>query len=131
VSLPFGYRDAARREPMDEAPRMPFRGAPAPVPEVEMLDKDERETLRVIERQISAADPDLAALLRGERGLPGTAKRTCMRAALGLLVLLTVMLLALGLPAGALAVAAVTAGLWRMWRHHVARPTGSGRRRRS
>jgi Flp pilus assembly protein TadB len=96
-----------------------------------MLDKDERETLRVIERQISAADPDLAALLRGERSLPGTATRAWMRAALGLLVVLTVMLLLLGLPAGALAVAAVTAGLWWMWRHHVARPRGSGRRRRS
>jgi hypothetical protein len=95
-----------------------------------MLDKDERETLSVIERQISAADPDLAALLRGERSLPGTAKRSCMRAALGLLVLLTVTLMALGLPASALAVAAVAAGLWWMWRHDVARPRGRGRRRR-
>lgn len=32
-----------------------------------MLDKDERDALHEIERQITAADPALAALLRGER----------------------------------------------------------------
>ena len=32
-----------------------------------MLDKDEREALREIERRTSAADPDLAALLRSGR----------------------------------------------------------------
>jgi hypothetical protein len=90
--------------------------------EVEMLDRDEREALREIERTMAAADPDLAALLRGERPLAGTATRTSLRAALGLLVLLVVALLGLGLPAGALAVAAVTAGLGWMWRHHVRRP---------
>ena len=96
-----------------------------------MLDRDEREALREIERQIAAADPDLAALLRGERSLAGTATRTCMRAALGLLVLLVVMLLALGLPASAVAVAAVVAGLWWMWRQHVPLTRSGGRRRRS
>lgn len=87
-----------------------------------MLDKDERDALREIEREITAADPDLAALLRGERSLARAATRTCLRAGLALLVLLVVVLLALGLPASALAVAAVTAGLWWRWGHHVTRP---------
>ncbi len=87
-----------------------------------MLDKDERDALLEIERQITAVDPDLAALLRGERGLAGTATRICLHALIGLLVLLVVMLLVLGLPAGALAVAAVVAGTWWRWGHHVAAP---------
>jgi Protein of unknown function (DUF3040) len=94
-----------------------------------MLDRDEREALREIERQIAAADPNLAALLRGERSLPGTATRTCMRAVLVLLVVLVVALLVLGLPAGALAVAAITAGLGWSWRPHLTRPRGSALRR--
>jgi Flp pilus assembly protein TadB len=89
--------------------------------EVEMLDRDEREALRAIELRIAAADPDLAALLRGERSLARTGTRTCVRAVLGLLILLVVGLLALGLPASALAVAAVTAWLGWAWRHHVPR----------
>jgi Flp pilus assembly protein TadB len=96
--------------------------------EVEMLDRDEREALREIERRIAAADPDLAAMLRGERSLSRAGTRSCLRAALGLLVLLVVGLLVLGLPASALAVAAVAAGLGWMWRHHVTRPRGKGRR---
>lgn len=92
-----------------------------------MLDRDERQALQEIERQIAAADPDLAALLRGERSLAGTATRNCLRAVLLLLVLLVVGLLALGLPAGALAVTGVTAGLGWRWRHHVALPRGKGR----
>jgi Flp pilus assembly protein TadB len=95
--------------------------------EVEMLDRDEREALREIELRIAAADPDLAALLRGERSLARTGTRACLRAVLGLLVLLVVALLVLGLPASALAVAAVVAGLGWAWRHHVTLP---GRRRR-
>ena len=93
-----------------------------------MLDRDEREALREIELRTAAADPDLAALLRGERRLAVTGTRTCARAALGLLSLLVVGLLALGLPAGALAVAAVTAGLGWAWRHHVPRLRRSRRR---
>lgn len=96
-----------------------------------MLDKDERNALREIERQIAAADPDLAALLRGERGVARTATQTCLRGALALLVLLTVALLLLGLPASALATAAVTAGLWWRWRHRTGGPMGGRRRRRS
>ena len=92
-----------------------------------MLDRDEREALQEIERQIAAADPDLAALLRGERSLAGKATRTWLRAVLVLLVLLVVGLLALGLPASALAVAGITAGLGWMWRHHVDLPRGRGR----
>jgi hypothetical protein len=95
-----------------------------------MLDKHELNALHEIERQITAADPDLAALLRGERSLARAATRTCMRAVLVVLVLLVVALLVLGLPASAVAVAAVTAGLWWTWRHHVGRPGGSRRRRR-
>lgn len=87
-----------------------------------MLDRDEREALREIERQIAAADPDLAALLRGERGLARSATRIWLRAALGLLALIVVALLVLGLPASALAVAAVASWLGWTWRHHVARP---------
>jgi Flp pilus assembly protein TadB len=86
-----------------------------------MLDKDERDTLREIERQVTAADPDLAALLRGQRGLARAATRNCVRGVLALLVLLIVALLFLGLPASALPVAAVTAGLWWRWGHHVTR----------
>jgi hypothetical protein len=86
--------------------------------EVEMLDRDEREALREIELRIAAADPDLAALLRGERSILRTGTRTCLRAVLGLLVLLVVALLALGLPASALAVAAVAAALGWKWHHH-------------
>jgi Flp pilus assembly protein TadB len=93
-----------------------------------MLDKDERNALREIELQIAAADPDLAALLRGQRGLAPAAIRTCLRCALALLVLLTVAMLVLGLPASALATAAVTAGLWWRWRHHVGAPVRVGRR---
>ena len=96
-----------------------------------MLDKDEREALREIERQMTAADPDLAGLLRGQRGLGRRATRVCLRGALALLVLLTVALLFLGLPASALATAAVTAWLWWMWRHHVGRPVGRRRSQRS
>jgi Flp pilus assembly protein TadB len=98
--------------------------------EVEMLDKDEREALREIERQITAADPDLAALLRGERSVARAATRTCLRVAFALLVLLVVVLLVLGLPGSALAVAAVAAGLWWKWGHHVTRPWRRGRRHR-
>ncbi|TWF81502.1 DUF3040 family protein [Pseudonocardia hierapolitana] len=92
--------------------------------EVVMLDKDERNALREIEREIAAADPDLAALLRGQRGLAPAGTRICLRGALALLVLLTVAMLVLGLPASALATAAVTAGLWWRWRHHVGSPVG-------
>ena len=95
-----------------------------------MLDKDERNALREIERQIAAADPDLAALLRGERSVARTGAQTCLRGALGLLVLLTVALLVLGLPASALATAGVTAGLWWTWRHRMG-PMGGRRRRRT
>lgn len=93
-----------------------------------MLDKDERDALHEIERQITAADPALAALLRGERSLARAATSGWLRAALALLVALVVMLLILGLPASALAVAAVAAGLWWRWRHRLIR-SGAGRLR--
>jgi Flp pilus assembly protein TadB len=82
--------------------------------EAEMLDRDERDKLREIERQINGADPELAACLRhGQRRLPRASTRTrLLRVMIALLVLLTAVLLVLGLPAGALAVAAVAAVLW-------------------
>jgi hypothetical protein len=81
--------------------------------EVEMLDRFERDTLREIERQITAVDPQLAALLRGgQRRVAGTGTRTGLRVTIALLMLLVVVLLTLGVTAGALAVAAVAGALW-------------------
>jgi hypothetical protein len=81
--------------------------------EVEMLDRSERDALSEIERRIAAADPELAALLRGRRRLGWWPDgRTRLRVMVTPLVLLTVALLVLGLPGGALAVAALAAGLW-------------------
>jgi fatty acid desaturase len=78
-----------------------------------MLDRDERDRLREMERQITAADPELAARLRdGQRRLPRARTTTRLRVMIALLLLLTVVLLVLGLTAPALAVAAVAAGLW-------------------
>ena len=80
-----------------------------------MLDRFERDTLSEIERHITAADPDLAAHLSGgQRRLARAGAQTGMRIMIALLVLLTPMLLVLGLPARALAVAAVAGGLWRL-----------------
>jgi hypothetical protein len=83
--------------------------------EVEMLDRFERDTLSEIELHFTAADPDLAARLRGgQRRLAGAGARTGLHVMIALLVLLTLMLLVLGLLAGALAVASVAGGLWRL-----------------
>ena len=90
-----------------------------------MLDKDEREALREIERRMSAADPDLAALLRDGRGRTG---RACQRAVLVLLALLVPALLVLGLPASSLVVAGTGAWLWWIWGYRLPRP---GRRKRA
>jgi hypothetical protein len=78
-----------------------------------MLDRFERDTLNEIERQITAADPRLAAHLRsGQQRLARTGTRTWLRMMIALLVLLAVALLVLGVPASASAVAAIAAGLW-------------------
>jgi len=78
-----------------------------------MLDRFERDTLSEIERQITAADPELAAHLRsGQQRLARTGTRTWLRMMIALLVLLAVALLVLGVPASASAVAAIAAGLW-------------------
>lgn len=90
-----------------------------------MLDKDEREALREIERRMSAADPDLAALLRSGRTRAG---RRCHRAVLALLAVLVVVLLVLGLPACAFVVAGTGAGLWWAWGYRLSRPRGRDRR---
>ena len=80
-----------------------------------MLDKSERDTLSEIERQVTAADPELAAHMRsGQRRLAGPGKRTGLRMMIALLVLVAVGLMVLGLPASAVAVAAVAAGMWRL-----------------
>jgi Protein of unknown function (DUF3040) len=87
----------------------------ATVLEVEMLDGFERDSLREIERQIAAADPQLAAFLRGDqRRVAGSGTRTGLRTTIALLMLLVVALLTLGVTAGALAVAAVAGALWRL-----------------
>ena len=78
-----------------------------------MLDRFERDTLNEIERQITAADPELAAHLRsGQQRLARTGTRTWLRMMIALLVLLAVALLVLGVPASASAMAAIAAGLW-------------------
>ena len=78
-----------------------------------MLDRFERDTLSEIERQITAADPELAAEMRtGQQRLARAGTRTRLRMMIALLVLLAVALLVLGVPASASAVAAVAAGLW-------------------
>jgi uncharacterized membrane protein YqaE (UPF0057 family) len=81
--------------------------------EVGMLDRFERDTLSEIERQITAADPQLAAKLRtGQQRLARAGTRTWLRMVIALLVPLAAVLLVLGVPASASAVAAVAAGLW-------------------
>jgi anti-sigma factor RsiW len=78
-----------------------------------MLNRFERDTLREIERQITAADPELAAAMRtGQQRLARAGTRTWLRTMVALLVLLAVGLLVLGVPASASAVVAVAAGLW-------------------
>ena len=78
-----------------------------------MLDRFERDALSEIERQITAADPELAAELRtGQQRLTRAGTRTWLRMMIALLVLLAAALLVLGEPAGAAAVAAVAAGMW-------------------
>jgi len=72
-----------------------------------MLDRFERDTLSEIERQITAADPQLAAKLRtGQQRLARAGTRTWLRM-IALLVPLAAALLVLGVPASAAAVAAV------------------------
>ena len=90
-----------------------------------MLHRDEREALREIERRMSAADPDLAALLRDGRSRAG---RTCQRAVLALLAQLVLVLLVLGLPASSLVVAVTGAWLWWLWGYRFPRP---GRQKRA
>ncbi|HVI38007.1 MAG TPA: DUF3040 domain-containing protein [Gaiellales bacterium] len=78
-----------------------------------MLDRFERDTLSEIERQLTAADPELAAEMRtGQQRLARAGTRTWLRMMIALLVLLAVGLLVLGVPASAAAVAAVAASLW-------------------
>jgi uncharacterized membrane protein HdeD (DUF308 family) len=77
-----------------------------------MLNRFERDTLREIERQITAADPELAAAMRtGQQRLARAGTRTWLRMMVALLMLLAVGLLVLGVPASASVVAAVAAGL--------------------
>ena len=87
-----------------------------------MLNRDEHDTLRQIEVNLAAADPGFAALLRtGQRPLLRSRRRRLLqRAPIVLLLLLTYVLLVLGLPSSALAVAALAAGVWvlRRWPIH-------------
>jgi len=78
-----------------------------------MLDRFERDTLSEIERQLTAADPELAAEMRtGQQRLARAGTRTWLRMMIALLVLLAVGMLVLGMPASAAATAAVAASLW-------------------
>ena len=78
-----------------------------------MLDRDEHATLRRIEWQIAASDPEFATVLRdGQRRLPKARSRTGRPVLIILLVLLTVGLLVLRLPGSAVDVAVLTAGVW-------------------
>jgi hypothetical protein len=85
-----------------------------------MLDRDEHHTLRQIELNLAAGDPEFAALLRGgQRRLPDSRRRKLLhRALFALLLLLSYLLMVLGLPSSALALVAVAAGMWtlRRWR---------------
>jgi DUF3040 family protein len=118
---PAGIGDGRRpwRHEADRASRLLQRQIRRPVGdverglEVEMLNRDERDRLIEIEQQISAADPELATLLRSHRRY-ARHKRIRMRVLIALLVLLTVMLLVLGLPGSAMAVGAITVALWRL-----------------
>ena len=84
-----------------------------------MLNRDEHDTLRQIELDLGAADPEFAALLRnGQRRLPRFRRRKLLQQALiALLLLLICVLLVLGLPSSALAVGVLGAGVWwlRRW----------------
>ena len=85
-----------------------------------MLDRYERDILRGIERQISSADPDLAALLRDQRHLAQTRLRSRLRrVVIVLLAVLVVGLLVLGLPGSAVLVALVAVAVWWLGRCHV------------
>ena len=83
-----------------------------------MLNRDEHDTLRQIELDSGAADPEFAALLRnGQRRLPRFRRRKLLQQALiALLLLLICVFLALGLPSSALAVGARGAGVKRLRR---------------
>jgi Protein of unknown function (DUF3040) len=82
-----------------------------------MLDRYERDTLREIERHMSAADRDFAGRLRDQRRFSrfrlGTGLR---RAMIAVLLVLTVALVVLGLPGSAVIVAVVAVGVWWLGR---------------
>jgi hypothetical protein len=83
-----------------------------------MLDRGEHHTLRQIELNLAAADPEFAALLRsGQRRLLRYRRRKLLqRALIALLLLLSYMLVVLGLPSSALALVAVASGMWTLRR---------------
>jgi hypothetical protein len=83
-----------------------------------MLDREEHYTLRQIELDLTAADPEFAALLRsGQRRLPRPRRRKLLqRALIALLLVLSYVLVVLGLPSSALALVAVAAGMWTLKR---------------
>ena len=84
-----------------------------------MLNRDEHDTLRQIELDLGAADPEFAALLRnGQRRLSRFRRRKLLQQALiALVLLLACLLLVLGLLSSALAVGVLAAGVWwlRRW----------------
>jgi hypothetical protein len=91
----------------------------ASVLEVEMLNRDEHDTLRQIELNMAAADPRFASLLRnGQRRLLRSRHRKLWRrSGITLFLLLAYALLMLGLPSSALALGVLAATGWwlRRW----------------
>jgi hypothetical protein len=86
--------------------------------EAEMLNRDEHDTLRQIELNLAAEDPGFAALFRtGQRRLLRPRRRKLLqRILIALLLIGAYLLLVLGLPSSALAVAALAAGVWTLRR---------------
>jgi Protein of unknown function (DUF3040) len=83
-----------------------------------MLDRDEHQTLRQIEQNLAAGDPEFAALLRGgqRRLSPSRRRKLLQRALIALLLLLSYALMVLGLPISALALVVVAAVMWALQR---------------
>src|SRR5690349_15519782 len=83
-----------------------------------MLDRDEHDKLSQIEVDVAATDPAFAMRLRkGQRRLSSRRRRFVGHTVLALLVLLTYVVLVLGLPSSALALAALAMAVWwlRRW----------------
>ena len=91
-----------------------------------MLSDHERETLREVERQFLAEDPEFARSFDTRARDLGGEHRVSVSLQIGIVaaVLLVALMLVAGSPAGALAFATATGLIWHAWRHstrHAAR----------